>query len=282
MKNIFAFLLGIIFLVLATVFFVFLNIKSSFLDPSKMKNLFAETNANNIVSSYVQESISKAYNIDFEEGNNLEVFNSAFDKQSVNNFIGATVDKFFVAYRDPSDQNLVFDVKYEVKGDKLPVQMVFAKKVNLMNNQIFFAMIALNKLLLYIGIAAALALIGLFALGGKGTSGHFLWTSIYLLILGVFLGAILFAAYKIAPNYYSNIIDKTNFVRDVKLVSGMKKILVSFITDQFYLYYIEIAGLLVLGIVSSYFGKLFSRESIDVLDDEKGDPRGYFPVPKKK
>lgn len=282
MRNIFAFISGVIFLALAIVFFVFLNIKFSFLEPQKVKDLFAETSTNNIVSSYIQDSVSKASQIDFKEGNNLEVFNQAFDKQSVNNFIGTTVDKFFVAFHDPQDKNLKFDVKYEVVGENLPVQLAFIKKVNLNENNIFFALIMLNKLLLYIGIAAFLALIGLFFLGGKNASSHFLWAGSFLIVLALFLGAILFAAFKIIPSHYSSIIESMNFVRDVKLLTGMKKIVSLFVTNQFGFYYIEIGGLLILGIASRFFGGLFAREDRDKLDDDNDDPRGYFPSSKKK
>lgn len=282
MKNIFAIISGIIFLALAIVFFVFLNIKFTFLEPQKVKDLFAETSTNNIVSSYIQDSVSKASQIDFKEGNNLETFNKAFDKQSVNDFIGITVDKFFVAFRDPQDKNLKFDVKYEVSGENLPVQLAFVKKVNLNENNVFFAMIMLNKLLLYIGIVAFLALAGVFLLGGKNASGHFLWAGSFLAVLALLLGAILFAAFKILPTYYSTIIESMKFVQDVKLLAGMKKIVSLFVTNQFSFYYIEVGGLLLLGIASRFFGGLFAREDREKLDDDNGDPRGYFPPTKKK
>jgi len=282
MKNIFAFISGLLFLVFAIVFFAFLNIKFSFLEPQKVKDLFAETNTNNIVSSYIQESVSSASQIDFSEGNNLEVFNKAFDKQSVNKFIGTTVDKFFVAFHDPQDKNLKFDVKYDIVGENLPVQLAFVKKVNLNENNTFFALIFINKLLIYIGIAALLALMGVFFLGGKSVSSHFLWASSYIFVLVLLLGGIVLAAYKILPNHYSNIIESMKFVQDVKLLVGMKKIVSQFVTNQFSFYYIEIGGLLVLGIASRFFGGLFSREDHEKLDDDNGDPRGYFPPTKKK
>ena len=282
MRNIFAFISGIIFLALAVVFFVFLNIKFTFIDPQKVKDLFAESSTNNIVSSYIQDSVSRASQIDFKEGNNLEVFNEAFNKQSVNNFIGVTVDKFFVAFHDPQDKNLKFDVKYDVVGENLPVQLAFVKKVNLNENNVFFAMIMLNKLLLYIGIAAFLALAAVFFLGGRNASSHFLWVGSFLTVLAVLLGAILFAAFKILPTYYSTIIESMKFVQDAKLLVGMKKIVSLFVTNQFSFYYIEIGSLIALGVASRFFGGLFSREDREKLDDDNGDPRGYFPPTKKK
>jgi len=268
--------------VLAIVFFAFLNIKFTFLEPQKVKDLFAESSTNNIVSSYIQDSVSKASQIDFKEGNNLEVFNAAFSKQSVNNFIGITVDKFFVAFHDPQDKNLKFDVKYDVVGENLPVQLAFVKKVNLNENNVFFAMIMLNKLLLYIGIAAFLALAGVFFLGGRNASSHFLWAGGFLTVLAVLLGIILFAAFKILPTYYSTIIESMKFVQDAKLLVGMKKIVSLFVTNQFSFYYIEIGSLIALGVASRFFGGLFSREDREKLDDDSGDPRGYFPPTKKK
>ena len=263
MKKFFIFILTAIFIVLAVVFFVLLNLKFAFFSPDKVKSLAESSGFYNFATMYIKDEVVKKSGISLNDGANLAKLNNEINADKVKASINSSIDSLFGSLESKS-ANAVFPVT--VNSDQTGFS--FSKNADFTNNPALFLMQRLNYVLTALAICALLILT-LAVLLAKPASAKLRTIGHPFITLAIILGAGLFLLLEVLPNYLNKLVATSAIVQDPRLVNAVSKLVSAALSRQTMYYAIEIIVLLILGAILVFIARADSNESAVKNDTKK-------------
>lgn len=262
-RKAFSIFFSINFILVMLLLLVAVNFKFALLDPEKIKSYAEDSGVYNLANGYIKDELVKANKVDLTNGQALESIDSAFSTEKIKKFMDDTIDKLFIAIKDPAPNNLQFNVSYETSTDALPTIPAYERTVNMQNNQVFLVITKIDIIIFSLA-TLSLILLALMLLCNRDIFERFSSAGASLIFLGLAIGSAYYAAARWSPLLVDQLVSGSNFVKDVMLINGSKKILSSALDAQLYYYTIEAIILFFSGVILGYFSKVTKKE--DPLD----------------
>ncbi|MFA7253601.1 MAG: hypothetical protein WC107_03525 [Patescibacteria group bacterium] len=265
MRKFFGIILAIVSVAAVCAFFVLLNLKTALLDQDKIKSIISESKVYDLSASYIRDNIIKDTGLILDEGSNFEEINNIVSADTVKLSIDSAVDRFFVAFENPTPANLIFPVSFY--GHGAANNYTFSKNVNLTENKEFMLLGRMNLVLIGLGIVFLLfGYLSIVLITGN-IAEQTKNLGLLFLVVGISLTSIFILLSVIGPGYYDLLLEKTQFVREPKLLNASKKIISAVLSSQIWIYVLEIATFIILGITFFIFGRSNSKQQLERLED---------------
>jgi|GEM_PF-5859518 len=263
MRKIFATVFLIFSLVFLALGFFALNLQSVLLNQDRVKNIVHESNAAQIASVYIEEKVIADNQLDLSSGDTLEKLNSVFGPDQIGGFLDDTVDRIFLAIRQPDPQNLKFTVQFPETANAVSA-LSFSRIVNLNGNNYIYMLSHFGLITLSLFLAGTIFMM-LMAVSAGFEKGRFLkWLVGLFIPLGMVLVAAVGTLNFIWQKDTSVLADRIHFVADNTLKNGLAKVLDIIIQSQFWPYIIEISIIVILIILILFASRFYQKPSAEI------------------
>jgi hypothetical protein len=256
MKKLVAAFLILIVAVLAIPLFLLGNIKLALLNERTIKQLASDSSAIDIATTYIKESIITENDISLDDTATNEKLDQEVNPATVTPLINETIDQFFIALKSPEALEQNFEVKL---GQVEQGDFSFNKIVVLEDNLPFVVVSSIDRLLLLLLFTIAGLLYLIFLLSSKSWAARLSWLGGTLIMLSLIVGAMYLFQNFFLTQYLDFLIAKSEFVRDPKLINGMRKLINGAVNRQALLYIGETVSLFIVGLAMVYLGKIALR-----------------------
>ncbi len=255
--------MSILLVLLGVIFFALLNLKFTLLSPDKAKVAAADSNFYSIAATYIKSEIVKSSDLSLNEGENFNQINLAVTATTVKSTVDRAIDDIFVVMADKKASRVI-PVNFSSTSDG-GMTFSLSKKINLNNNKIFAALQKINLILildLLLFIATFYVLLDTVDQVQKKLkrSARLLFAT----------AAILLVAWETVANYLSgkalDIVTKSNFFVETKLVNGISKIFQGIIAKESMFFWSEIIVLLIIASILHTISKSEQKENLGKID----------------
>ncbi len=264
MRKIFASIFLIFALLFFTLGFVALNLRLVLLNQDKLQGIIKQSNAAETASVYIEEKVIADNQLDLTSGDTLEKLNSVFGPDQIGVFLGDTVDRIFLAIREPIPANLKFTVTFPENGPDALTGFSFSKIVNLNGNLTIFILSHFNLITSSLLIIGAIFTLLMAACAGFDKGRYLKWLSGLFIPLGIILTFVVVTLNLILPKYTAVLADKINFVAEDKLKNGLASILGLIIQSQFWPYIVEIGIMIALIAIILFADRFYQKADNEI------------------
>ncbi|MEK7096637.1 MAG: hypothetical protein AAB881_01675 [Patescibacteria group bacterium] len=294
MRQFFAIIFIIGFLLAAVPLLMLTNMRMTILSADKVKTLLFDSNVYEFMGAGLRETIVSEANTGVENGQFMEILNESLDTETLRKVTEDSVDQIFALAKNPNAEPkiTITTSQLEERIREVIKEKDYGSDIKLLNesgevtstlgstpfggDQVYSinqfpvagALVRFTQGLLISGISTIVLLLIIFLVSSGSMGARFKWLGGTFLVLGIAMLGLAYANIYLLPGQFGNIVNRFE-LRDPRFIAGATKFVTNLTATQKIPLIVETIASLVLGILLIIIGSTFKQEKIEIAPPKK-------------